>query len=274
MRAINRIMRGSACAVVAGALAVGVGVGPANADPIEDPSEPGSETTEPETTTVRLKVGKREGKTVETEASRPWGLLEEVGVEIDGNDKVRVLRNGDRVRDREKRVLRDGDRVRVIKVRHAVRHHTVRFDRKKKVRKVATLAPGVRRVEKKGRDGIRKLRVDLELHNGRTVKREVHKRWVRRPQPKVVHVGKKQPWVAGTGHLNWGALARCESGGNPRAVNPSGYYGLYQFSPATWRGVGGSGMPHHASSSEQTYRAKKLYAAQGRSPWPHCGRYL
>jgi hypothetical protein len=38
--------------------------------------------------------------------------------------------------------------------------------------------------------------------------------------------------------LNWRALARCESGGNPRAVNPAGYYGLYQeaaVSPATPR---------------------------------------
>jgi hypothetical protein len=35
--------------------------------------------------------------------------------------------------------------------------------------------------------------------------------------------------------LNWGALAQCESGGNPRAVNPSGrYFGLYQFSLPTW----------------------------------------
>ena len=30
--------------------------------------------------------------------------------------------------------------------------------------------------------------------------------------------------------LNWAALAQCESGGNPRAVNAGGYYGLYQFS--------------------------------------------
>ena len=35
--------------------------------------------------------------------------------------------------------------------------------------------------------------------------------------------------------LNWAALAQCESGGNPRAVNPAGYYGLYQFSLSTWR---------------------------------------
>ncbi len=74
--------------------------------------------------------------------------------------------------------------------------------------------------------------------------------------------------------LNWPALARCESGGNPRAVNAAGYYGLYQFSPATWRSVGGSGLPSRASSGEQTARAQALFRRAGSSPWPVCGRRL
>jgi soluble lytic murein transglycosylase-like protein len=74
--------------------------------------------------------------------------------------------------------------------------------------------------------------------------------------------------------LNWKALARCEAGGNPRAANPAGYYGLYQFTVATWRGVGGHGYPNHASRGEQTQRAKKLFQRAGSSPWPHCGRRL
>jgi hypothetical protein len=52
------------------------------------------------------------------------------------------------------------------------------------------------------------------------------------------------------------------------------YYGLYQFSMDTWRGVGGRGRPSDASAAEQTYRAKLLYAQQGRSPWPSCGHDL
>jgi len=74
--------------------------------------------------------------------------------------------------------------------------------------------------------------------------------------------------------LNWRALARCEAGGNPRAANPAGYYGLYQFTVATWRGVGGHGYPNHASRGEQTLRAKKLFQRAGSSPWPTCGRRL
>ena len=74
--------------------------------------------------------------------------------------------------------------------------------------------------------------------------------------------------------LNWAALARCEASGNPKAYNPAGYYGLYQFNLGTWRSVGGSGLPTSASAEEQTYRAQILYTRRGAQPWPHCGRLL
>ena len=100
------------------------------------------------------------------------------------------------------------------------------------------------------------------------------------PVTKIVAFGTKaRPQaphsVSGADGLNWGALANCESGGDPRAVSSNGEYrGLYQFSLGTWHGVGGSGDPIDASSSEQTYRAKLLYKRSGRSPWPVCGKYL
>jgi LysM repeat protein len=72
----------------------------------------------------------------------------------------------------------------------------------------------------------------------------------------------------------WAKVANCESSGNPRAVNPAGYYGLFQFDLQTWRSVGGSGNPTNASAAEQLMRAKRLYAERGASPWPVCGRYL
>ena len=72
----------------------------------------------------------------------------------------------------------------------------------------------------------------------------------------------------------WQKVAQCESSGNPRAVSPAGYYGLFQFDLQTWRSVGGSGNPIDASAAEQLSRAKRLYAERGASPWPVCGRYL
>jgi hypothetical protein len=168
-------------------------------------------------------------------------------------------------------------------------------------------------VDRQGRPGLRRLTYEIRTVDGvpeRT--RRTGTALVREPVARVVRVGTRErpvkprhsataaprpgsgnqsarqqaaapeavparqsPSVAGAGHLNWAALAACESGGRPDAVDPTGTYGgLYQFDVRTWRSVGGSGRPQDASAAEQTYRAKKLYAQRGASPWPVCGRRL
>jgi soluble lytic murein transglycosylase-like protein len=77
--------------------------------------------------------------------------------------------------------------------------------------------------------------------------------------------------VAGVSLATLEAIAACESGGDPTAVNPAGYYGKYQFDLGTWASVGGSGNPADASEAEQDYRAALLYSRAGASPWPVCG---
>jgi soluble lytic murein transglycosylase-like protein len=68
------------------------------------------------------------------------------------------------------------------------------------------------------------------------------------------------------------AIASCESGGDPTAVDPSGTYrGKYQFDLGTWASVGGSGDPAAAPEAEQDYRAALLMSQAGSSPWPVCG---
>ncbi len=72
---------------------------------------------------------------------------------------------------------------------------------------------------------------------------------------------------------NLAAIAACESGGNPSAVGGGGQYrGGYQFSMSRGQSVGGTGDPAAASEAEQDARAAALYAQQGSSPWPNCGR--
>jgi hypothetical protein len=66
-------------------------------------------------------------------------------------------------------------------------------------------------------------------------------------------------------------IAKCESGGNPRAVSPDGRYrGKYQFDMATWRGLGGRGDPAKAAESTQDRLALKLYRQRGSAPWGAC----
>jgi hypothetical protein len=68
------------------------------------------------------------------------------------------------------------------------------------------------------------------------------------------------------------AIAACESGGNPGTDTGNGFYGKYQFTLQTWQSVGGTGNPAAAGEAEQNRRAALLYAREGASPWPVCGR--
>ncbi|MEZ5320994.1 MAG: transglycosylase family protein [Microthrixaceae bacterium] len=79
----------------------------------------------------------------------------------------------------------------------------------------------------------------------------------------------------GPSEAAWAALRRCESGGDYRAVSPSGAYrGAYQFDRSTWASLGGLGDPAAAPAVEQDARAKALYFRRGARPWPVCGRHL
>lgn len=236
---------------------------------------PGSASAQADAVDVRLEVADQPAFEVAT-APRMWPgeLLESQGVPVDGNDLVDVVRDGDEVSGPRKR-LRQGDVVRLTDVvkerktkRERVRRGTVEVF-------TTELEPGVRKVVREGRPGSRKVVAIKTLHNGEPMKYRVIKRkLVKDPRPRRVLVGREAYSVPSADGLNWGALANCESGGNPRAVNPAGYYGLYQFDTGTWRSVGGSGLPTSASAGEQTYRAKLLYQQRGRSPWPTCGRLL
>jgi hypothetical protein len=67
-------------------------------------------------------------------------------------------------------------------------------------------------------------------------------------------------------------IAECESGGDPTALSPGGTYrGKYQFSRATWKGLGGKGDPAAAPEAVQDRMALKLYRQSGTAPWPSCG---
>lgn len=223
---------------------------------------------------VRLRVGIQDPRIVHTDRTWATGALAEADVDVRDADKVRVRRNGVVVRKHERRRLRDGDTVQLVRVTTRTRVKRQRIAPRTKRVKTFELRPGVRKVAAKGRPGVRRVRVTMRLHNATVVKRKRTAKVVRRAKPRRVLVGVAGRSVPGADRLNWRALARCESSGNPRAVNPAGYHGLYQFDLSTWRSVGGKGLPSRASRAEQTYRAKLLYKQRGRQPWPNCGRYL
>ncbi len=72
----------------------------------------------------------------------------------------------------------------------------------------------------------------------------------------------------------WDALAECESTGDWAINTGNGFYGGIQFSPRSWRAVGGEGYPHQATRVEQIYRGELLKEIQGWGAWPGCTRKL
>ncbi|GLY78611.1 transglycosylase family protein [Actinoallomurus iriomotensis] len=146
------------------------------------------------------------------------------------------------------------------------------------VRKKSSKVPAFsQKVLRKGRTGLKQVQVAYVRRKGKKVKAIIAQKIKRKPVSQIIAVGPQPTGVGSAARLNWSGLAKCESGGNPRAVNPAGYYGLYQFNRQSWATVGGSGLPSQASAAEQTYRAQLLYNrvnGNWQGQWPNCGRYL
>ncbi|MFE3635224.1 resuscitation-promoting factor [Streptomyces cellostaticus] len=206
---------------------------------------------------------------IRTNAATVSEAVAEAGVALHGQDTTSVPPDS---------FPRDGQTVTVLRVHgfREVREERIPFQVKRV--KDPSLARGTEVVERRGRPGLRQVTYYLRTVNGvREEPRRESSEVVRRPRTRVVKVGARPRSRSGrgAGGLNWRALAACESGGRPHAVDPSGTYGgLYQFDTRTWRSLGGSGRPQDASAAEQTSRAKKLYVRRGTSPWPHCGPRL
>lgn len=207
--------------------------------------------------------------TVRTNAPTVREALAGAGITLRGQDTTSVPPDS---------FPRDGQTITVLRVTDGRRTTDEPVPHAVERTRDASLFAGTEVVDQQGVPGIRRVTYALRTVNGvRQKPRRLHEEIVREPVTERIRVGTRRPpdSVAGADGLDWGALAQCESGGRPGAVDPSGTYGgLYQFDAGTWRSLGGSGRPEDAPAAEQTYRAKKLYVQRGASPWPHCGRRL
>lgn len=199
-----------------------------------------------------------------------------------------VLDADDRISDTRTTPVTDSMVIRVTRVSTTRTTEDVAVPFGTERREDGDLFKGETRTLKAGSTGLVRRTVETVVADGAVEKRTVvSTTTVREPVARILAVGTKARPAApsqssasrsaggSADSLNWPALARCESGGNPRAVSSTGKYrGLYQFSMTTWRSVGGSGDPIDHSSGEQTYRAKLLYNKAGAGQWPHCGKYL
>ncbi|MEU0739054.1 ubiquitin-like domain-containing protein [Streptomyces sp. NPDC006134] len=207
--------------------------------------------------------------TLRTNAATVREAVEQAGVTLRGQDTTSVPAGS---------FPRDGQTVSVLRITEGEEVHEEPIPFRVRRTEDPALFRGTEVVEQAGQPGLRRTTYAVRTVNGVRLKpRRLRTEVVREPRARVIRVGTRPrpASVRGAGHLDWQALAACESGGRPDAVDPSGTYGgLYQFDTHTWQELGGRGRPQDAPAAEQTYRAKKLYARQGTSPWPHCGARL
>jgi uncharacterized protein YabE (DUF348 family) len=207
-------------------------------------------------------------------------VLSELGVKVDKDD---------RVKPGLKTAVNDGLKVAVQRVTTKQVKATEEISFTTAEKSDSSLYKGESKTVKQGQAGAKVVTYRVTTVDGKTEsKKAVSSVVTQQPVAKVVAVGtKSRPSTTSSGGgsittgnkpsadgLNWGALAECESGGNPSTNTGNGFYGLYQFDLQTWQSVGGSGYPHQNSASEQTYRAQILYSQRGDSPWPVCGSRL
>src|SRR5690606_35440448 len=88
-------------------------------------------------------------------------------------------------------------------------------------------------------EGSRKLRKRIAAERRERRERREARRAERASAPAEAYAEDAPATGVAGGTLN--SIAACESGGDPAAVNPAGYYGKYQFDLGTWQSVGGSG---------------------------------
>jgi len=220
---------------------------------------------------VTLDVG-GEARPVTSTAESVGDLLENEGI---------VLAETDRLTPSADTAVADAMSITVTRIRVETETRTEPIAHESTEQSDPDLTVGTRRVATDGADGTQDVTYSVTYTNDEITSEETVSTTVtQEPVTEVITVGTKpappKPAAASgsSSGLNWGALAQCESSGNPRAVNPAGYYGLYQFSLPTWASVGGTGNPADASPAEQTTRAQILYERSGVGQWPHCGPRL
>lgn len=170
-----------------------------------------------------------------------------------------------------------GELIKIVRLLSAPKLKVVRTPAKTIRKKSSSVPPWSEKVLREGKDGVKIVKWAYVKRKGKKVPKVLAQKVKRKPVSRILAVGPKSAGTGSAASLNWAGLAKCESGGNPKAVNPAGYYGLYQFSMATWTTVGGKGKPSDASAGEQTYRAQLLYnKVNGRwqGQWPNCGKFL
>lgn len=202
-----------------------------------------------------------DGDTTTLTTTRPTvaDVLDEAGVTLDGDDEI------DPGVDT---YVAPGQKLRVVRIEKVDKTETVKVKHDTQVREDPDALVGETEVVQDGKNGKTREEVTLVYADGKLRDRVVRaSEPVSKPVTEVVSRGTNRTAPDSV----WDKIAQCESGGNWSINTGNGYYGGLQFSAATWRSVGGPGLPHQNSREVQIKYAKILQARSGWGQWGCAG---
>ena len=209
-----------------------------------------------------------DGKTMHLTTTAPTvsALLKQAGITLQNQDSASVATTA---------VPADGQTISILRITGTTEVKQVSIPYQVTKESNPNAYNGVTSVVTAGVDGSEQVTLALQTINGVVQPpKQISEAVTKQPVTEVLSVGTKA-LPTNVADLDWAALAKCESGGRPTAVDSSGtYYGLYQFSVSTWDSLGGTGLPSQASAAEQTSLAELLYERSGVGQWPVCGPNL
>jgi uncharacterized protein YabE (DUF348 family) len=135
-----------------------------------------------------------------------------------------------------------------------------------------SLSAGSQAIRQKGALGKKLVTYQIELQNGKEVKRtKIQETTIQDPVKTIIARG-----PAGSFAVALAKLRSCEGAYTTNTGN--GYYGAYQFNAGTWHTNAPAGfenmLPNQAPPEIQDQAATNLYKRSGWHPWPACSNKL
>lgn len=228
-----------------------------NAKPDERLAETGNDVVVSNPKQITVDVDGDEKK-VTSASPTAEGVLADAGVTLGEADEVNIGRDA---------LVRKGDSLEVTRIEMVDDTQTVETDPKVEYKDDDSLEKGTEKVLEEGSPSKVEERVLLTKADGKVRHRLVlTSTTVDKGSPRVVARGTAEAPSVDDGSV-WDKIAQCESGGNWSINTGNGYYGGLQFSAATWKSVGGPGLPHENSREVQIKYAKILQERSGWGQW-------
>lgn len=210
--------------------------------------------------------------TARTQATTVREMLEEKGIEMGDNDRLNVDVDDRITRNMDIQLWREGRQT--ITVDEAVDFSTEQIQD-------ADREVGFREIRTEGRPGERTVTYEVVIRDGEEVERhEINSVTRRAPVNEVVVVGAKFSYTGGP--LNdeqMDFLGTCESGMTPTTNTGNGFYGAFQFMPATWQSAApapyNQQLPHQAPLDVQKQAVQNLLSRSSiYTQFPGCARQM